>query len=142
MCRFFTDETHYLSYSDDGKAIAASWQTPYVSGSNFYKTKTFKHLAVQLVNSASAGVQISAIVKGEWKTIKEFLNGVSYFSYSRLSYSHLCYSNDTSPKTFHSKLRIKRVDKCSFRFENDMLHESFGIVQASIEYVEGGNYKG
>lgn len=142
VCRFFTDETHYLSYSDDGKAIAASWQTPYVSGSNFYKTKTFKHLAVQLVNSASAGVQISAIVKGEWKTIKEFLNGVSYFSYSRLSYSHLCYSNDTSPKTFHSKLRIKRVDKCSFRFENDMLHESFGIVQASIEYVEGGNYKG
>ena len=97
---------------------------------------------MQLVNSASAGVRISAIVKGEWKTIKEFLNGVSYFSYSRLSYSHLCYSNDTSPKTFHTKLRIKRVDKCSFRFENDMLHESFGIVQASIEYVEGGNYKG
>lgn len=142
VCRFYTDETSHLSYSDDGAAISASWQTPYVSGSNFYKTKTFKHLAVQLVNAASAGVKISAIAKGEWKTIKEFLTGVSYFSYSRLVYSHLCYSNDTSPKTFHTKLRIKRVDKCSFRFTNDMLHESFGIVQASIEYVEGGNYKG
>lgn len=142
VCRFYTDETSHLSYSDDGAAISASWQTPYVSGSNFYKTKTFKHLAVQLVNAASAGVNIAAIAKGEWKTIKEFLTGVSYFSYSRLVYSHLCYSNDTSPKTFHTKLRIKRVDKCSFRFTNDMLHESFGIVQASIEYVEGGNYKG
>lgn len=142
VCRFYTDETSHLSYSDDGAAISASWQTPYVSGSNFYKTKTFKHLAVQLVNAASAGVKIAAIAKGEWKTIKEFLTGVSYFSYSRLVYSHLCYSNDTSPKTFHTKLRIKRVDKCSFRFTNDMLHESFGIVQASIEYVEGGNYKG
>ena len=142
VCRFYTDETSHLSYSDDGAAISASWQTPYVSGSNFYKTKTFKHLAVQLVNAASAGVKIATIAKGEWKTIKEFLTGVSYFSYSRLVYSHLCYSNDTSPKTFHTKLRIKRVDKCSFRFTNDMLHESFGIVQASIEYVEGGNYKG
>ena len=142
VCRFYTDETSYLSYADEGKAIAASWQTPYISGSNFYKTKTFKHLAIQLINSASAGVKITAITKGEWKQIKEFLTGVSYFSYSRLSYSRLCYSNDTSPKTFHSKLRIKRVDKCSFRFENNMLHESFGIVQASIEFVEGGNYKG
>lgn len=142
VCRFYTDETSHLSYSDDGAAISASWQTPYISGTNFYKVKTFKHLAVQLVNAASAGVKIAAIAKGEWKTIKEFLTGVSYFSYSRLVYSHLCYSNDTSPKTFHTKLRIKRVDKCSFRFTNDMLHESFGIVQASIEYVEGGNYKG
>ena len=142
VCRFYTDDTAYLSYSDDDEAIPASWQTPYISGSNFYKTKTFKHLAIQLVNSASAGVKITAITKGEWKPIKEFLTGVSYFSYSRLSYSHLCYSNDTSPKTFHSKLRIKRVDKCSFRFENNRVHESFGIVQASIEFVEGGNYKG
>lgn len=142
VCRFNTDDDDYRSFNDDGAAIAASWQTPYISGSNFYKNKTFKHLAVQLVNAASAGVKISAIVKGEWQVLKEFLTGVSYFRYSRLVYSHLCYSNDTSPKTFHTKLRIKRVDKCSFQFANNMLNESFGIVQASIEYVEGGNYKG
>lgn len=142
LCRFYDDDADARSYNDDGAAITAHWQTPYISGSQFYKNKTFKHMAVQLVNSAAAGVEIQALAKGEWKLIKNFFNGVSYFCYSRLIYSRLCYSNDTSPKTFHTKLRIKRVDKCAFRFSNDRVNESFGLVQASMEFVEGGNYKG
>ena len=42
----------------------------------------------------------------------------------------------------HTKTRLKRVDKTSYKFENDALNEPFGLMEYAIEYEQKSYYKG
>ena len=57
-------------------------------------------------------------------------------------FSKLSFSPDTTPKTIPTKIKVKKVDKARFRFENDVLNEPFGLFDLAWEYVENGYYKG
>ena len=140
--QFYTDEKDLNSYNDCGKPIKATWETPDFTGKRFYKNKTFRFLALQLSPAAATSIAIYAQKRGIWSFIKRDSTKARFFSYANLSYSRFTYSNDSTAKTLQTKIRLRRLDKARFRFENDNVNEPFGIMRIAVEYVEGGNYRG
>ena len=142
VCRFFDDPVTLTSYNDNGQPIHAIWDTPDFYGNLFYKNKTFRHLDVRLASAIATSVKIWVQKRGLWSLIKEDNSSARYFSFMSLVFSKLSFSPDTTPKTIPSKIKVKKVDKARFRFENDMLNEPFGLFDIALEYVENGYYKG
>lgn len=142
VLEFYNDPKSIESYNDCGKAIHAIWETPDISGRQFYKNKKFRHLALQLTPSVSTSVSVYAQKRGIWSFIKKDEKKVRYFSYKMLTYSKFTYSNDTTSKTLQTKIRLRRLDKARFRIENGELNEPFGLMQYAVEFVEGNNYRG
>ena len=142
VCRFFDDPVTLTSYNDNGQPIHAIWDTPDFYGNLFYKNKTFRHLDVRLASAIATSVKIWVQKRGLWSLIKEDSSTARYFSFANLVFSKLPFSPDTTPKTLPSKIKVKKVDKARFRFENDMLNEPFGLFDIALEYVENGYYKG
>lgn len=142
ICRFFDDPESLLAYNDDGEPIHAIWDTPDFYGNLFYKNKTFRHLDVRLASAIATSVKIWVQKRGLWSLIKEDNSSARYFSFMSLVFSKLSFSPDTTPKTIPSKIKVKKVDKARFRFENDVLNEPFGLFDIALEYVENGYYKG
>lgn len=142
VLQFYTDEKDLNSYNDCGEPIKATWETPDFTGKRFYKNKTFRFLALQLSPAAATSIAIYAQKRGIWSFIKRDSTKARFFSYANLSYSRFTYSNDSTAKTLQTKIRLRRLDKARFRFENDNVNEPFGIMRIAVEYVEGGNYRG
>lgn len=142
VCRFFDDPESLQSYNDNGEPIHAIWDTPDFYGNLFYKNKTFRHLDVRLASAIATSIKIWVQKRGLWILIKEDNSTGRYFSFMSLVFSKLSFSPDTTPKTVPSKIKVKKVDKARFRFENDMLNEPFGLFDIALEYVENGYYKG
>ncbi|HIT67418.1 MAG TPA: hypothetical protein IAB61_09310 [Candidatus Merdisoma merdipullorum] len=142
ICRFFDEPESLQSYNDNGVAIHAIWETPDFYGNLFYKNKTFRHLDVRLASAIATSVKIWVQKRGLWNLIKEDNSSARYFSFMSLVFSKLSFSPDTTPKTIPSKIKVKKVDKARFRFENDVLNEPFGLFDIALEYVENGYYKG
>lgn len=141
LLQFFTDKNSIESYTDCGEPVKAVWETPDFSGKRFYKNKTFRYLALQLSPSVSTSISVYAQKRGIWYFIRKDNKSARYFSYSNISYSRFSYSNDKTSKTLSTKIRLRRLDKARFRFENDS-PEPFGLMRIAIEYVESSNYRG
>lgn len=140
--RFYEDTAALTSYSDDGQAIHAVWETPDLSGKLFYKNKTFRFLAVRLASAVATSVRISGQRRGLWTGIKEDSTRARYFHWGYLNWDKFSWSNDETPKTLSTKVRIKKVDKARFRLENSEANEPFGLFDLAVEFVENGNFKG
>lgn len=140
--RFYEDPTQPESYNDDGVPIRAVWETPDLGGKLFYKNKNFCRFALQLTPAVATSVAVWVQKRGTWRLARREERKARYLSYQRWCYSKFTYSNDSTTKTLHGKLRIKRVDKARFRFENDELNEPFGLMAWALEFTENGNYKG
>ena len=142
ICKFYSDPESLLSYNDDGVAIHAIWDTPDFYGNLFYKNKTFRHLDVRLASAIATSIRIWAQKRGIWNLIKEDDTSARYFSFSSVIFSKFTFSSDTTPKTIPSKIKVKKVDKARFRFENNRVNEPFGLFDLAWEYIENGYYKG
>lgn len=139
---FYTDTTAQESYNDDGKAIHAVWETPDLSGKLFYKNKSFRHLAVGLASAVATGISIYQQKRGIWWFVKQENRRARYISFEQIAFSKFTFSSDQTTKTLRTKMRLKRVDKARFRFENNQLNEPFGLMAYALEFTENGNFKG
>lgn len=142
ICRFYNDPNALHSYSDDGQPITCSWRTPYLEGKSFYKNKSFKFLAIRLSSAVATSVKIFSQRRGIWTMIKENEAAARYFSWSNICWSKFSWSPDSTPKTVSGKVRVKKVDKACFEFQNTALNEPFGLMDYALEFVENGKYKG
>ena len=142
VCRFFNDEEAPASYADDGEPIEAIWETPDLDGKLFYKNKTFKYMAVRLKSAVATSLSIYAMRHGIWRFLKKDDTSARYFAFSRIIFSKLTFSTDTTQQIISTKLRIKKVDSARFRLVNDTLNEPLGLYNIALEYVENGNFKG
>lgn len=142
VCRFFDAPDALASYNDDGAAIRAVWETPDLSGQYFYRNKTFRYLAIQLTSAVSTSIRIWTQKRGLWTLRKSDNSKARFFQFSQIVFSRFTFSNDQTAKTLHSKVRINRVDKARFRFENDQANEPFGLMAFALEYTENGKFKG
>lgn len=140
--RFYDEVDEQKSYQDDGAAIDAFWETPELSGRDFYKNKTFRYLAVKVGSAVATSLIAWGQVKGIWQVLKREERKARYFNYSQLVYSKFTYSNDRTSRTLHLKTKIKRVDKTRYRFQNDKLNEPFQLMAWAIELQERGYFKG
>ncbi len=142
ICKFYSDPEAPDSYNDDGGAIEAVWETPDIEGKLFYKNKTFRYIAVQLSRAFRTSVSIYNFKRGVWGLVKHEKSATQYFMFSQLKFSEMVFSSDDTNKIVSSKMRLKKVDKARFKFENMEVDESFGIFNIALEFVENGNYKG
>jgi hypothetical protein len=130
---------------DEGVAISAWWDTPFLDGKSFADKKTFVYIAVRLAVALLTGVRISVFAQGKWSILKDYTNEANFISFSNsvvsLSNSKFSFRTDTSPKTLGSKIKEKNHDKVQFRFENSRLGDTFGLYKILIEYTEGNKYR-
>lgn len=139
---FYTDPAAQESYNDNGQPIHAVWETPDLSGRYFYRSKRFCALAVRLSSAVATSVTMSAQRRGIWQKLRSETSRARYFCYSQLCYSKFTYSNDQTAKTLWMKLRLKKLDKVRFRFENAELNEPFGLMAYAVEFTEKGSFRG
>lgn len=140
--RFYNDKDSLTSYSDDGVAISAKWETADLDGKLFYKNKTFRFLSVKLGSAISTSIELYAQKQGIWSFIKQDNTTGRYFSFQHMTFSKLSFSCNTTQRVSSTKLSVKKVDKARFRFENKELNEPFGLFSIALEYQESGNAKG
>jgi hypothetical protein len=146
--RFYRDQNDINSYNDNGKAIAAHWQSPDISGKLFYKNKTFRYVALKVTPARNSSLVIEGEKNGIWTEIKREYAKVKYFSFDGLTFARTPNDNpqftfqcDKTEKVVPAKTRIKKVDKVFFRFSNAEINEPLGINSFALEYTQGGNIK-
>ena len=150
VCRFYTDVDALSSYNDDGKPIYSCWETPDLDGKLFYKNKTFRYMAVRLMQAIKTSVKLYSRRFGlwtlndetAWNFIKEQTSISNMLDFENFDFNLLSFSADLTERLVHTKLRVKKVDKARFRVENGELNEPFGLFDLALEYIESGNYKG
>jgi hypothetical protein len=143
LCSFYTNVDNPDSYNDDGAPILAYWDTADLSGKYFWQNKTFRYVGVRLAAAVVTGVKIFAQVRGLWRQIYDAGERARYFDWSYINFAKFVFSADRTPRTLGGKVKLKKVDKVRFRFQNGELNEPFGIYSIGFEYTEpGSRYKG
>ena len=142
VCAFNTDIESLDSYNDDGAGIYACWETPDLDGKLFYKNKTFRYFAVRLMSAIRTSAKLYSRKLGVWNFIREETVIGNPIDFANFDFELFSFSQDTTEKVLHTKVRVKKVDKARFRVENDKYNEPFGLFDLALEYIESGNYKG
>lgn len=148
IMRFYWDEKDLQSYSDNGNAIAAKWQTPDIAGRLFYKNKTFRYVALKVNPARNSSILIEGEKNGVWDVIKEEYAKTKYFSFIDFTFARtpnnhpmFTFMCDKTQKVVTTKTRIKKIDKVQFRFSNSEVNEPLGLNNFALEYTQGGNIK-
>lgn len=139
---FHTDPESLASYSDDGAAISAHWQTSALEGNLFYKNKNFKRCSIQLLPAAVTGVTVEVRKRGIWLLLFSVEDKFRYFAFNEIDFSRFSFSTDHYAHTVSSKIKVKKVDKAVFRFSNNAINTPFSVSDVAFEFVESGNFKG
>ena len=143
ICKFAVNVDDPQSYNDDGAAIDAYWETSDFDGRVSFKNKTVTAISVRLAAAVLTGVKVFAQKKGIWSQVYDAKEKARYFDWSYIDFSKFVFSADRTPHTLVGKVKIKKVDKVRFRFQNSEKNEPFGIYAFGLEWKEpGSNYKG
>ena len=145
VCYFNSDiaaAKSYVDYSKDGeRPIEAYWTFPDFAGGIFWKNKTIRTVAIQLLPYARNKVRLEYRVKGFWDILKDFSDKNSYFSWNSFAWEGFTWSGDSTYRTATAKVKIKKFDKCGFRISCTEKNKAFGLYGFSVEYTENGRYK-
>ena len=139
--KWYTDDKALESYSDNGEAINAVWETADISEKLFYKKKTYRYLAVRCMPEIASSIQVWAQKQGQWLELKNDTSTLKYFSYENFIYSKMTYSCNKTQRISATKIRLKKLDHVRFRFVNDLVDEPLGINDFAVEYTQAGNVK-
>ena len=132
-----------ISYSDNGMAIPAHWQTAALQGTHFYKNKYFKRCAIRLEQFSRTGVNLSALKEGTWVTLfTDNSRTIGYFDFNVLDFRSVNFNPCAGSRTLNTRIKIRKTDKMQLRLSNDDNETPFGIEALAVEYSEYGNYKG
>lgn len=140
--RFFDNVTDQHSYNDNGKAIAARWDIPDISGKRFYENKTFRYMSVILASAIATSVDVWVQRKGLWQRLFDSGARACWFTFEYINWEKINFSSDATPRSIGQKIKVKKVDKARFSLRNAELDEPFGIYKIGFEYTESGKYKG
>mgnify|MGYP005767309833 CR=1 FL=1 len=146
--RFFTDTEAQISYSDynfetgeNDLPIESYWCMGDLDGTRFYKNKTFRFCSVRLGAAVATGVEVFVKKDGAWQKLFESGASARFFDFSQINFAKWSFSSDTTPRTIGRKIKVKKVDKAMFKFENSTINEPFSIYNIAFEYTTGTNYK-
>ena len=140
----FSDEVVSATGESSFVPIKAYWETPYIYGQDFYKTKVFTHFALLLKRewdengyNLATGVKVM-YKKGNkpWKVLKDYDLSMSYFSFLNFDFANFTFKTSISSFTVSKKIKIKKEDCIKFRFENSKLNQPFYLQEFGLEYVQ------
>lgn len=142
LMAFYSDPTQTRSYSDEGRPITAYWDIPDFAGQSFCRKKTVRKIALRLASGAATSVKILAQLRGVWVTLQEELFQGRHWDYGQLDYGRLTYDNDTTPRTYCRRKRLRGYDSVRLRLMNDQAQEPFGLYEVVMEFSETSYYFG
>lgn len=137
VCRFYEDPLALKSYTDDGAPIAARWELPDFSGTQFYCSKAVRALRLRLAAAPVTSLKVLAMQNGLWHTVATEDTKARYFDWTNLNWAKFTWSCDGSPRLVSLRTSVKRVDKVRFAFENAAPNEPFGLFDLALEYRQG-----
>ena len=133
ICVYNGDYSQASAFSNDGVPVRAVWRTAEFTCGDFDRLKNFRRISVMLGAAVATGCRIWALYNGTRELLREYDNSARFFTYGQFSYSHSTYSCDLTPHVLVEKIRLKRLQKVSFEFENDRC-EPFALYEAKIIY--------
>jgi len=68
--------------------------------------------------------------------ILDYKDIFNYFDYSNINYGTFTYNVDKSPQIAQDKIKINKIQKVQFIFENNELNEPFRLYDIMAIYTE------
>ena len=140
ICKFNTDKLGMDKYSDDGKAIIASWSTKNDDDDapHLYKSMTKKGCLVTIKPYARSSGTIYVCKDGN---PRQFLrNGtMDVLDWNDIDFDRFTFNTNDSPQDIFFKKKVKKYKRLQIIVENDAVNEGFGVLQI-VKTFTIGNY--
>ena len=140
ICKFNTDIELLTKYSDDGKAIVASWSTTNDDDNapHLYKSMTKKGCLVTLKPYTRSSGTIYIVQDGNPR--KKLRNGLmDILDWNDIDFDRFTFNTNDSPQDIFFKKKAKKYKRLQIIVENDAVNEGFGILQI-VKTFTVGNY--
>lgn len=143
IMRFFADDESGLAstFTDDGVAINAFWDTPYFDMNSITNYKTLKGLWLMLQPYARTSCKVFYKVKSRIaEEDSPVILHADIFSFSDLDFTRLTFNTDISPNVIFYRKKERKFMTIQFRFQNDLI-EPFGLYKVQIQYLMLSRYR-
>ena len=133
-----SDSLPYRDYNpetDDYDSIESYWRSKifYFQSATNLKLVDKVFYTVKAATNSSVLLRIRSDRQSQWFEVST--TNQSLFSYSLLAYSTLTYGGNIFPQAYRNKIRQKKVGYFQFELSNDVINESVGIVNATINFL-------
>jgi hypothetical protein len=140
ICKFNTDKQLLDKYSDDGKAIVASWATMNDDDGvpHLYKSMTKKGCLVTIKPYTRSSGTIYVCKDGN---PRQFLRKglMDILDWNDIDFDRWTFNTNDSPQDIFFKKKVKKYKRLQIIVENDALNEGFGVLQI-VKTFTVGNY--
>ena len=140
ICKFNTDIESMDKYSDDGKAIVASWATNNDDDNapHLYKSLTKKGCLVTIKPYARSSGTIYVCKDGN---PRQFLRSgtMDILDWNDVDFDRFTFNTNDSPQDIFFKKKVKKYKRLQIMVENDAVNEGFGVLQI-VKTFTVGNY--
>lgn len=140
ICKFNSDLDNMSKYSDDGKAIVASWATKNDDDDapHLYKSMTKKGCLVTIKPYARSSGTIYVSKDGN---SRQFLRSgtMDILDWDDIDFDRFTFNTNDSPQDIFFKKKVKKYKRLQIIVENDALNEGFGVLQI-VKTFTVGNY--
>jgi hypothetical protein len=140
ICKFNTDIELLDKYSDDGKAIVASWATKNDDDDapHLYKNMIKKGCLITIKPYVRSSANVYVMKDGD---PRQFLRSgtMDILDWDDIDFERFTFNTNDSPQDIFFKKKVKKYKRLQIIVENDALNEGFGILQI-IKTFTVGNY--
>jgi hypothetical protein len=140
ICKFNTDIELLDKYSDDGKAIVASWATKNDDDDapHLYKNMVKKGCLITIKPYIRSSANVYVMKDGD---PRQFLRSgtMDILDWDDIDFERFTFNTNDSPQDIFFKKKVKKYKRLQIIVENDALNEGFGILQI-IKTFAVGNY--
>lgn len=135
------------NFTDNGKAVEAYWDTPFLDFGSLSRLKTMKNLYLVLQPNVRTSCDVIFRTKGvpmrpnkPDRTV-DVTRYADLFDWDNIDFGRFSFVSDDAPIVIPTETRIKRFMLLQIRFANPKA-EPFGIYKAELTYTVNGKYKG
>ena len=131
----FQDQYNTSSFNDDGSAITAYWRSKLLNfgTGSFYKNISELFFTIKSLSTTSAKVSVRSDINSVFEVLRTVTQ--TLFQFSTLVFSTLSFSANIFPLAFNIKLKQKKTNTFQIEIRNDVLDESFGLLELNIKYL-------
>lgn len=140
ICKFNTDIENLTKYSDDGKAIVASWSTTNDDDNapHLYKSMTKKGCLVTIKPYTRSSGTIYVSKDGNPRQMLR-RGLMDILDWDDIDFERFTFNTNDSPQDIFFKKKVKKYKRLQIIVENDGVNEGFGILQI-VKTFTVGNY--
>lgn len=134
------DTAVHPTYTDDGAAIRALWDTPIFTMEVLSRYKNLKGFWIMLSPYRRSSIKAYYKQGSSLRMVKEM--PMDILDFNDIDFNRFTFVTDDSPTIVATNAKAKKFTMIQFRFENDVAGEGFGFYECEATYTVAGKYKG